>query len=92
MRTSSPRPPLLPQPLPDPAPLLLGWAIARLERDFAFACPVQDSARTLTTLPGRNSAASTFAYFYSHVLFIVDIVDLFKPYRCGGGGIVHALL
>jgi para-nitrobenzyl esterase len=55
------------------------WAIARFIRDAMFACPVQATASELAT-QSRNSAAKTYAYFYTQVLFIVDIVDLFKPY------------
>ena len=54
------------------------WAIAQFIRDAMFACPVQTTASALAT-QSRISAPKTFAYFYTQVLFIVDIVDLFKP-------------
>lgn len=56
------------------------WAIAALIRDSMFVCPAQTTASTLTALP-RNSSGQTFAYMYSQILAIVEIVDLFKPYR-----------
>ena len=61
------------------------WAITRFIRDAMFACPVQSAAALLTGLPGRANGAATFAYAYEQVLFLVDIVDLFKPYRCFHG-------
>ena len=54
------------------------WGIAQFFRDAMMACPVMTTASTLATQP-RSSASKTFAYFYTQVLFIVDIVDLFKP-------------
>lgn len=56
------------------------WAVAQFIRDAMFACPVQTTAATLTSLP-RANAGKTFAYFYTQILAIVEIVDLFKPYR-----------
>jgi hypothetical protein len=61
------------------------WALAAIERDFAFTCPAQSSAYLLSSQASRANAARTFAYFYTQVLFILDIVDIFKPYRCFHG-------
>ena len=60
------------------------WGVAQIMRDSMFGCPVQTTAATLAAAP-RASAAKTFAYFYTPTLFIVDIVDVFKPYRCFHG-------
>lgn len=54
------------------------WAVAQFIRDGMFACPVQTTAATLTTLP-RNSSGQVYAYMYTQVLAVVEIVDLFKP-------------
>jgi para-nitrobenzyl esterase len=67
------------------------WGIAQVERDFAFAYPVVHTATTLSTLPSRASSNQVFAYYYTHVLFIVDIVDIFKPYRCFHGSELPAV-
>ena len=62
------------------------WALAAAIRDSCFACPVQSSAAVLAGgAGGRSQAGSTYAYFYTQVLAVVEIVDLFKPYRCFHG-------
>jgi para-nitrobenzyl esterase len=60
------------------------WGVCELERDSMFACPVQKTAAALSAA-ARANGGNVFAYLYTHVLFIVDIVDLFKPYRCFHG-------
>ena len=61
------------------------WALAAVERDAMFTCPVTSSAAELVAQPGRANAQNTFTYNYRAVLAVVDIVDLFKPYRCFHG-------
>jgi para-nitrobenzyl esterase len=59
------------------------WAISAIMRDGFMMCPVRDTATWLTT-PAR-AATPVWAYFYTHILFLIDIVDLFKPLRCFHG-------
>jgi carboxylesterase type B len=61
------------------------WALAAVERDCMFTCPVSTSSFHLANLPGRTNSAHSYAYWYTQVLLVVDIVDLFKPYRCFHG-------
>ena len=58
------------------------WAISAVLRDSQMLCPGLQSGAWLTQA-GRTQPA--FVYFYTQILAIIDIVDIFRELRCFHG-------
>jgi para-nitrobenzyl esterase len=63
------------------------WAGTAAIRDSQFACPARTLASQLSNPATRANGTvyPVFVYFYTHVFFVVDLIDLFKPLRCFHG-------
>ena len=57
------------------------WTICAVLRDSSMLCPGRDTAGWLSA-PSRSPAQSVHVYYYTQVLAVIEIVDLFKPLRC----------
>lgn len=55
------------------------WAISAILRDSQMLCP---GLQTAGWLSARSPPQQTFVYFYTQILLITDIIDLFRELRC----------
>jgi len=62
------------------------WAICAILRDSQMLCPGIETAGWVSNATTRGALKQpAFAYFYSQVLLLIDIVDLFRNLRCFHG-------
>jgi para-nitrobenzyl esterase len=61
------------------------WSISTVLRDSQMLCPARTTATLLNSPLRVNGTKPVYAYFYTQILELIDIVDIFRPLRCFHG-------
>lgn len=61
------------------------WSFCAILRDSQMLCPGKDTGIWMNNPNRINGTKPVFVYFYTQILFLIDIVDVFKPLRCFHG-------
>jgi len=58
------------------------WSFCAILRDSQMLCPGKDTGTWFNNPNRINGTKPVYMYYYTQVLALIDIVDIFKPLRC----------